>query len=379
MELKEQREYNEGQLTQRKERVTELERELINEQLEREKQVAVLQQDKDYYRKRVEDHEQYFKEQMKTAEETSRKLRDEHTQKMEEVEARKDQQLAVLEDKYHQLKNSIREQEQKSQQTVLNLENQVAREQERAIAAQQKYQELEASRPAISESVLNELAQVKLKLAHANKSFEEETGRLRRELGMSEQQRQQLANETEKERLLMQDKLLYVEQHKEKIMREGEDNKRKMEEALDSLQACRSKDKQYYEIVHRDQVTNIEKKYSAVLREMQEAHKKEIHERQISQRELQTEVRRLTEELAVEGQTKNDVIRNYERKVREAQEREERAMRELDNYKANREMEAVEEVSKLQRENEKVRSKLQQKEEKIKQLEKVKQDQFYEI
>lgn len=124
----------------------------------------------------------------------------------------------------------------------------------------------------------------------------------------------------------MENKTSFLEEIKEKNKREYLEKIRTLETTLETVQKNRMTEKNHYENIGNENLGKLEKKYAAALQENHENWCKKEKEYEGTIKRIQNELRATTEKMSLEVQAKTEAIKANERRIKELQESEKRAL-----------------------------------------------------
>lgn len=195
---------------------------------------------------------------------------------------------------------------------------------------------------------------------------------------MLENEKSEVTSSYEKDRILWENKVSYLEQQKEQTRTETTDKIRKLEATIDNMQRYRLNEKSSSENQHNEYVTKIEKKYLQQISELNETATKKTMEYEAAVKELDLQLKNLNEKYILDIHSKMGNQAATEKRLVEVVESEKRLLAELEKLRAEKEQRAADFQKQLETEKDGLKTKVRELEDRVKTVENQKRNEFFE-
>lgn len=210
------------------------------------------------------------------------------------------------------------------------------------------------------------------------KGFQGELDKLKAQIEVLDNEKSEVISNYEKDRILWENKIAFLEQQKEQAKIETSEKIRKLESSIDVLQRNRLNEKSSTESQHNEYVSKIEKKYLAQISELNETNTKKTMEFESTVRELQLQLKNANEKYMLDLHSKMGNVAATEKRLAELLENDKKNQAELERLRAEKDQRTFEFQKQLEQEKETMRAKVREIEDQLKNMEKEKREKYFE-
>ena len=330
---------------------------LMQKKLEYSRESALLKQQGEFLNHKIRELQENIKDITNRYEEKLNIMKQEHNQQLKDTIERLSKDKEQYEQKYEDKKKILKEMETNITLNINKLEKE-------KVGLTDKCKTLELRNKELEKQYNKEISMLQIKLKEAlsrdctnnlqeNEKFKKAYMEIDRELC-------EIQANYEKDKELWKDRFVFLEQQRDQYKSDLIEAQRKFELTLEQLQKRGTIDKDKSETNQMALISSLEQKHKYQIKELNESHQHIYNELIQRNKQLEKEVKVMTEKKLLEQRIKQNELNAVEKKANDNIEALERVTRELEEAKADKDKKALEYQKLFEKERDNYKAKLQE-------------------
>eukprot|EP01022_Parablepharisma_sp_SALTPOND_P029008 TRINITY_DN722_c0_g1_i1.p1 TRINITY_DN722_c0_g1~~TRINITY_DN722_c0_g1_i1.p1 ORF type:complete len:1467 (-),score=323.46 TRINITY_DN722_c0_g1_i1:3360-7760(-) len=332
----------------------------MQKKLESSRESALLKQQAEFLNNKIKELQATIEDITKRYEEKLQLMKQENSQQLKDTIDRLSKDKEQYEQKYEQKRKALKELES-------NITKQTNKLEKEKIALTEKYNTLETRNAELekqyqeeTKSLQSQIAQLKDSLAKDRSSTLLENEKLKKQLMELDRDLCEVQANYDKDKELWADRFHFLEQQRDQSKSDLMEAQKKFELTLEQLQKRGSIDKDKSETNQMALITSLEQKHKYQIKELNESHQHVCNELMQKTKQLEKELKVVSEKLQFEQRAKQAEATAFEKKIAESLEALNKVSKELEEIKADRDRRVLEYQKLFEKERENYKSKLQE-------------------
>ncbi|OMJ78006.1 hypothetical protein SteCoe_22289 [Stentor coeruleus] len=288
---------------------------------------ALLQQENDFKNTKINEIEKLLKEIEEKYRQTTKLLKTEGGKENEIIE-RLTEDKDILERKLVEKKKTLGQINEGFSKQIIQLEREKAVLNERCLNLESKIAEIEYKNNEEREKLILQIHEKR-----ANEDMTEENEKLKEMINTLQNELNDKAALMDKEKVLWENKIMFLLGQKESLKTDLLDAQRKFEFALLQLQKREQTGKEKHEGLMSSLIASIESRYNGQIKDLQESNASAIEQLNLKLKLSEQETKSFKEELEIARRGKNLITVNIENRCKQLKEIEAKLISEIENLR----------------------------------------------